>query len=211
MIRASFQTSSRVATAGAGAGVLTWNKTNWLMTTYAATAPIISADPQSQTNSPAKASLLPWRPVAARHLSLPMVFQHQHADSQCHERFSDPEQCSSHQCRHLFRDGDQHGRFGRQRQCAPHRIGECAVPATIVGLCLRQQQRDFQPHHQWRHRIMTTSCWRPPTSRIGPAFSPTIHPPRHSSGLIPAPAISASGITGFNSGRNPDLSIPIKR
>ncbi len=39
------------ATAGAGAGVLTWDKTNWLMTAYAATAPIISADPQSQTNS----------------------------------------------------------------------------------------------------------------------------------------------------------------
>jgi pectate lyase len=39
------------ATAGAGAGVLTWNKTNWLMTAYAATAPTIVADPQSQTNS----------------------------------------------------------------------------------------------------------------------------------------------------------------
>ncbi len=39
------------ATAGAGAGVLTWNKTNWLMTAYAATAPIISADPQGQTNT----------------------------------------------------------------------------------------------------------------------------------------------------------------
>jgi pectate lyase len=40
------------STAGAGAGVLTWNKTNWLMTAYAATAPTIVADPQSQTNSP---------------------------------------------------------------------------------------------------------------------------------------------------------------
>ncbi len=39
-------------TAGAGAGVLTWNKTNWLITTYAPSAPIISANPQSQTNSP---------------------------------------------------------------------------------------------------------------------------------------------------------------
>jgi pectate lyase len=39
-------------TAGAGAGVLTWNKTNWLMTSYPATAPIIIANPQSQTNSP---------------------------------------------------------------------------------------------------------------------------------------------------------------
>jgi pectate lyase len=39
-------------TAGAGAGVLTWNKTNWLITTYAPSAPVISANPQSQTNSP---------------------------------------------------------------------------------------------------------------------------------------------------------------
>jgi pectate lyase len=39
-------------TAGAGAGVLTWNKTNWLITSYPATAPIIVANPQSQTNSP---------------------------------------------------------------------------------------------------------------------------------------------------------------
>jgi hypothetical protein len=38
-------------TAGAGAGVLTWNKTNWLITSYAATAPIIVAEPQSQTNT----------------------------------------------------------------------------------------------------------------------------------------------------------------
>ena len=39
-------------TAGAGAGVLTWAKTNWLMTTYAATAPFIVAHPQSQSVSP---------------------------------------------------------------------------------------------------------------------------------------------------------------
>ena len=39
-------------TAGAGAGVLTWNKTNWLITSYPTTAPIIVADPQGQTNSP---------------------------------------------------------------------------------------------------------------------------------------------------------------
>jgi pectate lyase len=39
-------------TAGAGAGVLTWAKTNWLMTSYPATAPIIVAAPQSQTNAP---------------------------------------------------------------------------------------------------------------------------------------------------------------
>ena len=37
-------------TAGAGAGVLTWAKTNWLITAYSATAPTIVADPQSQTN-----------------------------------------------------------------------------------------------------------------------------------------------------------------
>ena len=39
-------------TAGAGAGVLTWAKTNWLMTTYALTAPFIVAHPQSQTVAP---------------------------------------------------------------------------------------------------------------------------------------------------------------
>jgi len=38
-------------TAGAGAGVLTWNKTNWLMTSYAPSGPIIVASPQSQTVS----------------------------------------------------------------------------------------------------------------------------------------------------------------
>lgn len=36
-------------TAGAGAGVLAWDKTNWLMTTYASTAPFIVAQPQSLT------------------------------------------------------------------------------------------------------------------------------------------------------------------
>jgi pectate lyase len=35
-------------TAGAGAGVLTWAKTNWLLTAYAPTAPVIVADPQDQ-------------------------------------------------------------------------------------------------------------------------------------------------------------------
>jgi pectate lyase len=34
-------------TAGAGAGVLTWAKTNWLRTTYAATAPFVVAQPQN--------------------------------------------------------------------------------------------------------------------------------------------------------------------
>jgi len=36
-------------TAGAGAGVLTWAKSNWLVTAYAPSAPIITADPHSQT------------------------------------------------------------------------------------------------------------------------------------------------------------------
>jgi hypothetical protein len=36
-------------TAGAGAGVLTWAKTNWLITAYAPSAPTIIADPQGQT------------------------------------------------------------------------------------------------------------------------------------------------------------------
>ncbi|HSY17565.1 MAG TPA: immunoglobulin domain-containing protein [Candidatus Acidoferrales bacterium] len=39
-------------TAGAGAGVLTWIKTNWLVTTYPATAPFIAAQPQNITNAP---------------------------------------------------------------------------------------------------------------------------------------------------------------
>lgn len=38
--------------AGAGAGAVNWNKTNWLMTTYAATPPVILADPQSQITTP---------------------------------------------------------------------------------------------------------------------------------------------------------------
>jgi hypothetical protein len=39
-------------TGGAGAGVLTWDKTNWLMTTYAPTAPVIIAQPQNQSVAP---------------------------------------------------------------------------------------------------------------------------------------------------------------
>jgi pectate lyase len=46
------QTMLSSPTTGAGAGVLTWNKTNWLLTTYAATAPVIVTDPQNQTVSP---------------------------------------------------------------------------------------------------------------------------------------------------------------
>jgi pectate lyase len=37
-----------ILAAGAGAGVVNWNKTNWLLTSYAPTAPIITAHPQSQ-------------------------------------------------------------------------------------------------------------------------------------------------------------------
>lgn len=43
-------------TAGAGAGVLTWAKTNWLLTTYPATAPFVVAQPQSLTNSPGQSA-----------------------------------------------------------------------------------------------------------------------------------------------------------
>jgi pectate lyase len=43
-------------TAGAGAGVLTWNKTNWLVTSYAPTGPVIVANPRR----------LRWWPEAAR-------------------------------------------------------------------------------------------------------------------------------------------------
>jgi hypothetical protein len=45
------QTIVTSPTAGAGAGVLTWAKTNWLMITYAPSAPTIVADPQGQTNT----------------------------------------------------------------------------------------------------------------------------------------------------------------
>ena len=41
-----------ILAAGSGSGVVTWNKTNWLLTTYPATAPQISAQPQSQTAAP---------------------------------------------------------------------------------------------------------------------------------------------------------------
>jgi pectate lyase len=41
---------------GAGAGVVNWNKTNWLVTTHAATAPVIIAEPQSQTLQPGESA-----------------------------------------------------------------------------------------------------------------------------------------------------------
>jgi pectate lyase len=41
-----------ILSAGAGAGVVNWNKTNWLLTTYAATVPTILAQPQSVTLAP---------------------------------------------------------------------------------------------------------------------------------------------------------------
>ncbi len=41
-----------ILSSGAGAGVVSWNKTNWLLTTYAATAPVITAQPQSQSVAP---------------------------------------------------------------------------------------------------------------------------------------------------------------
>jgi len=58
-------------TAGAGAGVLTWNKTNWLMTTYAPTVPFIVAHPQSQTVSPS--NTVAFTVVAAG--STPLAYQ----------------------------------------------------------------------------------------------------------------------------------------
>ena len=42
---------------GAGAGILTWNKTNWLATTYAPTAPYIVTDVQNETNAPGDTAL----------------------------------------------------------------------------------------------------------------------------------------------------------
>lgn len=58
-------------TAGAGAGVLTWNKTNWLITTYAPTTPFIVAHPQSQTVSPS--NTVAFTVVAAG--STPLTYQ----------------------------------------------------------------------------------------------------------------------------------------
>jgi len=43
-------------TAGAGAGVLTWAKTNWLKTAYSSTAPFIVAQPQNVTNAPGQSA-----------------------------------------------------------------------------------------------------------------------------------------------------------
>jgi len=58
-------------TAGAGAGVLTWNKTNWLITTYAPTAPFIVAHPQNQTVAPGNS--VTFTAVAAG--SAPLAYQ----------------------------------------------------------------------------------------------------------------------------------------
>ena len=38
-----------ILAAGAGAGTVNWNKTNWLLTTYAPTAPTLTAQPQNQS------------------------------------------------------------------------------------------------------------------------------------------------------------------
>ena len=43
-------------TGGAGAGVLTWAKTNWMLTTYPATAPFVVAQLQGLTNSPGQSA-----------------------------------------------------------------------------------------------------------------------------------------------------------
>jgi len=44
-------------TAGAGAHVLTWAKTNWLMTTYPATAPYVVAQPQNAAVTPGQGAV----------------------------------------------------------------------------------------------------------------------------------------------------------
>ena len=41
-----------ILAAGAGAGVVSWNKTNWLLTTYVGSAPVITSQPQSVTLAP---------------------------------------------------------------------------------------------------------------------------------------------------------------
>jgi pectate lyase len=58
-------------TGGAGAGVLTWNKTNWLATSYAPTAPVIVADPDSQTVALSNSVTF----TAAASGSAPLTFQ----------------------------------------------------------------------------------------------------------------------------------------
>jgi len=58
-------------TAGAGAGVLTWDKTNWLMTTYAPTAPYIVAHPQNQTVAPSNSVIFTVVAVG----SAPLAYQ----------------------------------------------------------------------------------------------------------------------------------------
>lgn len=58
-------------TAGTGAGVLTWAKTNWLMTTYALTAPFIVAHPHSQSVAPSNS--VTFTVVAGG--SMPLAYQ----------------------------------------------------------------------------------------------------------------------------------------
>jgi pectate lyase len=41
-----------IVPAGAGTGIVNWNKTNWLLTAYAPTAPVITAQPQNQSVTP---------------------------------------------------------------------------------------------------------------------------------------------------------------
>ena len=60
-----------ILAAGCGAGVLTWNKTNWLITSYAPTAPFIVAHPQSQMIAPSNS--VTFTVVAAG--SAPLAYQ----------------------------------------------------------------------------------------------------------------------------------------
>jgi hypothetical protein len=57
--------------AGAGAGVLTWAKTNWLRTSYPASAPVIIANPQSQTVAPGQSAAL----IVVAGGSAPLIYQ----------------------------------------------------------------------------------------------------------------------------------------
>jgi pectate lyase len=59
------------STAGAGAGVLTWAKSNWLMTAYSDTAPVIDTSPQSVTVSNGQTAAF----AVAAYGSLPLWYQ----------------------------------------------------------------------------------------------------------------------------------------
>ena len=135
-------------TAGAGAGVLTWNKTNWLMTAYAATAPIISADPQSQTNTAGQSVTFTVGAGGSAPLSYQWYFNTNTPIANATNTFLtiasvQATNAGTYSVIVINPAGSVH-----QRLCASYRVVRRAVPAPIVGLYL-QQRRDFQPHRQW--------------------------------------------------------------